>query len=71
MPPATDGPLADWQQERALLRRRVQELREQGICDTCHSLATGEPYGNAFILYEDDLFLVNLEAYPRAGVALS
>ena len=57
---------AEWQRERELLGRRVQEPREQGICDTCHSLATGEPYGNAFILSEDDRFLVTLEAYPRA-----
>lgn len=63
------GPSANptgWHGERALLGRRVQELREQGICDTCHSLTTGEPYSNAFILYEDDRFLVTLESYPRA-----
>ena len=71
MEPATSNTPPDWHQERALLGRRVQELREQGICDTCHNLATGEPYGRAFLLYEDDRFLVNLEAFPRTGATRS
>ena len=57
---------SDWQRDRALLGQKIQELREQGICDTCHNLATGKPYGNAHLLYEDDRFRVNLESYPRA-----
>lgn len=56
----------DWRQEREQVNRAVEALRRQGICATCHDLATGEPYGNRFVLYEDDLFRVTLEPYPRA-----
>jgi diadenosine tetraphosphate (Ap4A) HIT family hydrolase len=55
-----------WQQQREQVGLRVQELRRQGICDTCHNLATGEPYGNQYVIHEDDLFKVNLETFPRA-----
>jgi diadenosine tetraphosphate (Ap4A) HIT family hydrolase len=55
-----------WRQQREHVNRAVADLRRQGICATCHDLATGEPYGNHFILYEDDLFKVTLEPYPRA-----
>lgn len=44
----------------------VRELRQRGICDTCHDLVTGAPYGARFVLHEDDRFRVTLEEYPRA-----
>jgi len=56
-----------WRQQRARLTQRVESLRQQGICDTCYDLDTGGAlYGDANILYEDDLFKVKLEQYPRA-----
>jgi diadenosine tetraphosphate (Ap4A) HIT family hydrolase len=55
-----------WRLQREQVGLRVQELRRQGICDTCHSLATGEPHDNRYVIHEDDLFKVNLEAYPRS-----
>lgn len=56
----------DWRQQREQVNRAVEDLRRQGICATCHDLAAGEPYGNRFVLYEDDLFKIILEPYPRA-----
>jgi diadenosine tetraphosphate (Ap4A) HIT family hydrolase len=55
-----------WRQQREQLNCKVDELRRQGICDTCYDLETGEPYGNRHVVYEDDLFRVKLEQYPRA-----
>ena len=47
------------------LRRREAELRRQGICPSCHDLATGELYGDQPLIEEDDLFQVKLEGFPR------
>ena len=55
-----------WREHRAHVAERVRELRRQGVCDTCHDLATGEPYGHRYVFSEDNLFNVNLDAYPRA-----
>ncbi len=56
-----------WKREREHLTRRVESLRQQGICDSCYDLETGGAlYGSAHVLYEDDLFKVTLERYPRA-----
>jgi histidine triad (HIT) family protein len=55
-----------WRQQRERLNRKVNELRRQGICDTCHDLQAGEPYGSRHVVYEDDHFRVKLEQYPRA-----
>jgi diadenosine tetraphosphate (Ap4A) HIT family hydrolase len=56
-----------WQSEREHLTRRVEILRQQGICDACYDLETGGAlYGAAHVLYEDGLFKVKLERYPRA-----
>jgi diadenosine tetraphosphate (Ap4A) HIT family hydrolase len=62
---AVDAPDA-WREQRAAIARRAEVLVQQGICPSCQSLQTGEPYGNQHVLYEDDLFLVKLEDYPRA-----
>lgn len=50
-----------WQQRREQMGLRVQELRRQGISDTCHDLATGEPYGNRHLVYKDEFFKVKLD----------
>ncbi len=56
-----------WRMEREELGRRVEEMRRRGICDTCHDIETdGALYGNQYIVYEDALFRVKLETYPRA-----
>jgi histidine triad (HIT) family protein len=56
-----------WRQQRAQLRQRVESLRQHDICDTCYDLETGGAlYGDSYVLYEDDLFKVKLERYPRA-----
>ena len=57
---------AAWQQQREQLNRRVEELRQAGICYTCHDLRTGELFGDQHIVYEDELFRIALEPYPRA-----
>lgn len=43
----------------------MRELREQGVCYTCHDLRTGELFGDQQVVCEDDLFRVVLEPYPR------
>ncbi len=56
-----------WRNQREDLGRRVEELRRQGICDACYDLETGgELYGDEHTIYEDHLFKVKLETYPRA-----
>ena len=56
-----------WQQERERLGRKVEELRRQGVCDTCYDLETGgEIYGKRYVIYEDERFTIKLEPYPRA-----
>jgi len=55
----------DWQQERARLAQRIAALRAQGICYSCHDLATGELFGAQPVIYEDDAFRVVLDCYPR------
>ncbi len=56
-----------WQQRRIELAQQVDDLRRQGICDTCYDLETGGAlYGRRYVVYEDDLFTVKLEPYPRA-----
>ena len=55
-----------WQQQREQLNRRVEELRQGGICYTCHDLRTGELFGDQQIVYEDEFFRIVLEPYPRA-----
>ena len=32
----------NWQEQRAQLNHRVEQLRQQGICYTCYDLETGE-----------------------------
>lgn len=56
----------DWKQEREILNAKIEELRSQGICYSCHDFATGELFGHQPIIYEDQLFKVVLELYPRA-----
>lgn len=56
----------DWRQERQLLLRRIAELEAQGKCYSCVDLQTGEVFGHQHVIWEDDLFKVVLEQYPRA-----
>jgi diadenosine tetraphosphate (Ap4A) HIT family hydrolase len=55
----------NWKQERQQLLQRIEELKQQGICYSCYDLETGQVFGNQHIVYEDNLFKVVLELYPR------
>ncbi len=55
----------DWRRERERLTRTIEELRRQGICYQCHDFATGEVFPDEPVVYEDALFKVVLEQYPR------
>lgn len=57
----------DWQQERARLIKRIEELERLGICYSCKDLETGEVFGRQFAIYEDGSFKVVLDPYPRAS----
>jgi hypothetical protein len=62
------GPLQPWQQEREQTNRRVEALRQEGVCPTRYDLQTGgQLYGNEYLVYEDELFKVALECYARAS----
>jgi diadenosine tetraphosphate (Ap4A) HIT family hydrolase len=60
-------PTDDWRQERERLGQRLEQLRRQGICYQCHNVATGGAvFGEEYVLYDDALFRVVLEPFPRA-----
>ncbi len=52
--------------QREHLTERVRVLRREGVCPTCYDLAhDGALFGNREAIFEDDLFKVVLERYPR------
>ena len=55
----------DWQAERDELMQKINTLRQQGVCYSCHHAATGEVFQNEAIVYEDASFSVKLDPYPR------
>jgi diadenosine tetraphosphate (Ap4A) HIT family hydrolase len=55
----------DWRQQREQIGRYVEALRGQGICYSCYDLQTGAVFGDRDVIYEDDLFKVVLELFPR------
>src|SRR5579884_1291107 len=55
----------NWQSERDELMQKINALRQQGICYSCHHAATGEVFQNEAIVYEDAAFSVKLDPYPR------
>jgi diadenosine tetraphosphate (Ap4A) HIT family hydrolase len=54
-----------WQAERDELMQKINALRQQSICYSCHHAATGEVFQNEAIVYEDAAFSVKLDPYPR------
>jgi histidine triad (HIT) family protein len=56
---------SDILQQREQLNQRIRELRQQGICYSCHDLRTGELFHDQHVIFEDDLFRVVLDMYPR------
>src|SRR6266851_3849072 len=55
----------DWQSQRDALMQKINTLRQQGLCYVCHHAATGDVFENEAIVYEDAVFRVTLDAYPR------
>ncbi len=55
----------NWQEQRAQLNHRVEQLRQQGICYTCYDIETGELFRDQHVVYEDEQFRIALELYPR------
>jgi diadenosine tetraphosphate (Ap4A) HIT family hydrolase len=45
--------------------QKINALRQQGVCYSCHHAATGEVFQNEAIVYEDAAFSVKLDPYPR------
>jgi len=54
-----------WEQEREQLNQRIAAVRQQGLCYSCHDLTTGSIFGNQAVIYDDELFRVVLDPYPR------
>ena len=55
----------NWRREREQLSQKIEELKRQGICYSCHDMKTGQVFGDQYLVCEDDLFKVVLESYPR------
>jgi histidine triad (HIT) family protein len=53
--------------ERQAIGRRAEELRQGGICPTCHNLKHGGVYPpvDERLIYQDDVVVCFLERYPR------
>lgn len=54
-----------WQQKRDQLMQRIAELRQQGICYVCHDLQVSSLLTGQEIIFQNDLFRVVLDLYPR------
>lgn len=55
-----------WNLEREHLNAQVEELCRQGICPSCYDMRTqGALFGQREPIFEDDLFLIILERFPR------
>ncbi|MEM7802049.1 MAG: HIT family protein [Chloroflexota bacterium] len=54
-----------WLAEKERIRRRIKALRQEGICYSCRDFETGELFGKQEVIYEDDLYKVVLEIFPR------
>ena len=57
---------SDWRQAREALNNRIETLRQQGVCYSCHDQRTGQIFGQQSVVYEDDRFKVVLDLYPQA-----
>ena len=57
--------MSDWQQSREVLKRRIDALRQQGVCYECHDQHAGQVFVRQPTIYEDDRFKVVLDLYPR------
>ena len=55
----------DWRKDREALMERIENLRQQGTCYSCHDLATGDVFGEQCDIYEDERFRIVLDPYPR------
>ncbi len=62
---AEGGSLEGWRRERGEILGRIENLRRQGVCYLCRDLETQEVFGEQHVIYEDDLFRVVLDMYPR------
>jgi diadenosine tetraphosphate (Ap4A) HIT family hydrolase len=54
------------QGERDELKRRITELRAQGVCYQCHDFEAGSIFGRQPVVYEDSRHKVVLDLFPRA-----
>lgn len=54
-----------WKDERRAISDRIEELRRQGICYSCYHIQTGNLFPDEIVVWDDDLFRVILEKYPR------
>lgn len=59
------GELEGWKRDRGRTLERIEQLKREGVCYICHDLETGTVFGQQDVIYEDDLFRVVLDAFPR------
>ena len=54
-----------WHQQRREINQRIEELTRRGVCYSCHNLRTGDVFPDQVVVWDDALFQVVLEPYPR------
>ena len=57
--------LQGWKRKRGEALQRIEALKRSGTCYVCQDLKTGEVFGKQPVIYEDDLFRIVLDPYPR------
>lgn len=55
----------NWRQQSREINRRIEELTRRGACYSCHNLRTGDVFPDQVVVWDDVLFQIVLEPYPR------
>ncbi|MHC4592158.1 MAG: HIT family protein [Planctomycetota bacterium] len=55
----------EWQHRRRAILGEIERMSRGGYCYLCHDLKTKEVFGQQPTVFEDDLFRVVLDPYPR------
>ncbi len=54
-----------WRERRRATAERIERLRRQGVCYSCHQLRTRQVFPDQALIWEAPLFQFVLEQYPR------
>lgn len=54
-----------WREQRSETNQRIEKLTHRGVCYSCHHLQTGGVFPDQITVWDDPLFQIVLEEYPR------